>query len=147
MIPASRRASSRTRSRRSSWAVMWTVRPKVVASWQLTKATLTARTLEMSLVMLIMVSLCRSVWGLLRAEHRDDLRTVGAAVSAFVPENPGRYRGAPAVAERPVWWLSCLRDSQGGRSSGESRLRVAHPAMGDLPDSQPWVRLVPIQCP
>jgi hypothetical protein len=26
------------------------------------------------------------------------------------------------VAERPVWWLACLRNGQGGRSSGESRL-------------------------
>jgi len=40
----------------ASRAVMWTVRR---ASWQLTKATLTGRTFEMPLVMLIMVSL----WG------------------------------------------------------------------------------------
>ena len=26
------------------------------------------------------------------------------------------------VATRPVWWLSCLRDGQGGRSSGESQI-------------------------
>jgi hypothetical protein len=98
-----------------------------------------------------------------------------------VPENPGRYRGAPAVAARPILedqrqtgpiWLpagdlrpeagsrvqilahtaivgqsarlqpssqafhrcrtpglvaTCLRDGQGGRSSGESRFRLVRP--------------------
>ena len=97
---------------------------------------------------------------------------IGYNCARAVPENPGRYRGAPAVAarpmledqrqtgpiwlpagdlrpeagsrvqilahtaivgqsarlqpssqrftvaERPVWWLACLRDGQGGRSSG-----------------------------
>jgi hypothetical protein len=48
----------------------------------LTKATVVGRTFEMSLLMFIVVSLCRSDRRSLRLEHRDEMRTTEGAASS-----------------------------------------------------------------
>src|ERR1019366_1855080 len=57
------------------------IRPKVVASKQLTKATVVGRTLAVSQVMFMLVSLFRCGRGLPRVEHRDEMRTKEGGVS------------------------------------------------------------------
>ena len=78
-------------------AVMWTVRPKVVASKQLTKATVVGRTLAVSQVVFMLVSLCRCGGGLLRVEHRDEMRTIAISVSHTIRNRLRRCGGVGAA--------------------------------------------------
>jgi hypothetical protein len=60
---------------------MWTVRPKVMVSKQLTKATVVDRTLAMSLVMFMLISRSSSYNGPFRVKHRDEMQTIDGPVS------------------------------------------------------------------